>query len=77
MRCYLGLYKDCKVFINTIKNYEETLKDEDLEEKINELKSKFLDHEGWLKFYCTYCIKAHAELRRKRFSGRFGVGITI
>jgi len=76
--CYIGLYRYCKVYEKYLKSIDEMVADEEeKKEKKQELVKKFLDMEAWLKLECSYCIKAHAELRRRRFSGRFGVGVTI
>jgi len=64
-RCYFGLYRKCIV----LENAKENLKD------IDELIEKFKNVEYWVRTFCSYCIKVHAEKRRKE--GRFGVGVTI
>jgi len=77
VKCYIGLHKECVVYKNILKNLEENIKDkEKLEEKKKELLEKYLDFEQWFTVECSYCIKAHAEVRRRRLT-RIGVGVTI
>jgi len=77
-KCYIGLYRNCKVYDNIVQSLNEMIADEKKrEKKLQELQEQFLDVENWMKLQCSYCIKAHAEKRRRRFSGRFGVGVTI
>jgi len=77
MKCYIGLHKECIVFNNIMKTLVENIKDkEELEAKKKELLMKFLDFEEWFKVECTFCIKAHAEVRRRKLT-RIGVGVTI
>ena len=77
-RCYLGLYRYCKRYEEILKTIDEMVPNKDRREEMKkELLGKYLDYENWIKLYCSFCIKVHAEKRRARLSGRVGVGVTI
>ena len=69
MKCFFGLRGECIVIKNIAEN---------MGRSVEEAKSEYLkDVETFIKIYCSYCIKAYAEKRKMRFSGRFGVGVTL